>query len=146
MSRQKYRRTGHRSESREMRLVRCACSVLGVTLAASCILILISSAIVCSQKDPVSAVDIAAWISLGLASLIGGVAARFICSEDPHRTALVSGCMFVLVLLLLALISDGISSLLWMAVGYAVSVFLHILGARLAVRICSPRKKKRKNY
>lgn len=146
MARQKYKRTGARSESREMRLMRCACSVLGVTLAASCILILISSAIVCSQKDPVSAVDIAAWISLGLASLIGGIAARFICSEDPQTTALLSGCLFVLVLLVLALISDGISSLLWMAVGYAASVFLHLVGASIAVRMLSPKKRKRKNY
>lgn len=146
MARHKYKRTGHHPQSRELAMMKSACSVLAVTLVASCILVLVSSAVVCSQRDPVSAVDIAAWISLGIASLIGGVAARFVCSEDAERTALVSGCLFVLVLLVLALISDGISSILWMAIGYGLSVFLHLIGAKLAGCIFSTRKRKRKNY
>ena len=147
MARRNYKKTGPRScEAHELTFLICAVRALAVTLVCSCILVLLSSAVVCSLSDPVSATDIAAWIALGVASLIGGAAAYFCSRGDFERTALISGGMFVCVLLILSFVTCSVSSPLWMTLGYAISIGLHLLGARIARRLFGAKKRKRRVY
>ncbi|MBQ2863509.1 MAG: hypothetical protein IJE84_04965 [Clostridia bacterium] len=147
MARQKYRRSNFGSTlTREGRTFFCAVRTLAVTLIASCVLVLASGGIVCSLSDPISAVDIAAWISLGIASFIGGAAAFFSNREDAQRTALLSGVMFICVLVTLSFICDCVRSPFWMLVGYAASVLLCLLGSHAARRIFGSRRRGRRRY
>ena len=147
MARQKYKRSTFGSTlTRESRTFACAVRTLAVTLVASCALVLASGGIVCSLSDPISAVDIAAWISLGVASFIGGVAAFFFNREDSERTALLSGIMFICVLVILAFICDCVRSPFWMLLGYAASVLLCLIGARTARRLFGSRRRGRRSF
>ena len=142
MANRSYNKSRQRGgEPPEFSLFMSAVRALGITLVISCVLVLISSGIVCALPDPVSATDVAAWISLGVASFIGGVVA-FLCNRsEPERTALISGGMLVCVLLLLAFVADSVSSPLWMLIGYAVVVLLHVIGARASVRVLGTKKR-----
>ena len=142
MTRQKNIRAHYReTDTGSSRMLVCAIKSLCTTMIASCLLIFLVASVACSMDDPVGVVDACAWICLGVASLIGGIAAALICKENSTAAAMVSGGMFVLLLLTFAFAFDSINSPLYMMVGYAISLLLHYLGARIAQGIGNGRRR-----
>ncbi len=123
-----------------------ALRALAITLVSACLLLFACAAVLLSLTDPVYAVDYASWVCLGLSSFAGGVAAFFCMREDARTVALLSGGMFICVLLILAFATDGINSPLFMFLGYAVSLALHYLGACAAIKMFGKKKRKNRAY
>lgn len=119
---------------------------LAVTLISAALLAVVSAAILIKTPDPITGVDAAAWTSLGLSCVAGGMAAQAFARERAESTALASGGMLVFVLLAAALVTGGIDRPLYTVLGYAASVILTYLSAKAAKKLFGARKRKRRTH
>ena len=147
MKKQKHRtHRGNDGENKGRSLLFDSLKTLAVILSTAALSAVVSAAILSRTLDPITGVDMAAWVSLGLSSVVGGIAARAFAAENAETTALVSGGMLVCVLTVAALISGGIDRPLYTLFGYALAVMCEYLSAKTAKKLFGAKKKKRRAY
>ncbi len=115
-----------------------------LTLCSSSLLLLLFSYIAYKTRDPAAFVDMAAYLCLGLSSLLGGVLSAAGARDDALLASLCSGGMYVMTLLLMALATDNINSPLYMLLGYAASVLLFVIGAFIFTKLTQRRRGRRR--
>ena len=144
MTVQKNIRARYRDEGTRLSgVISQAAKALCVTVIAASLLVVGTAAVISSFSDPVLYIDAAAWAALAIASFAGGGASFAVSRADYGRISLISGGMFVLLLLILSLVTGSAGSPLFMAAGYGVSVLLHCAGAAAANKLFGGRRKRR---
>ena len=119
---------------------------LAVMLSTAALLSVVGAGILAGTPDPITGVGVAAWVSLGLSCIAGGIAARAFSGENTETVALTSGGMLVCVLAAAALITGGIDRPLYTMLGYGAAVLCEYLSAKTAKRLFGAKKRKRRVY
>ena len=116
---------------------------LCVSVITASLLMLLLAAVMIRLADPVAYIDTAAWVCLGLSCIFAGCASHLISKDEYMRVSLVSGCMFSLLLFMLSIATDSITSFLYTALGYCGVVLLHLIGAALSKKLFGSRRRRK---
>ncbi len=105
--------------------------VCGLTVLAVILLSAVSTMVTLSAPDPVALIPLLSLLSMGLASLIGGILSARRNPSAPLPTGLFSGSVMALLVTVVGLCMGGKSSV--MTWGMRVSILpIHLLGAYIA--------------
>ncbi len=138
------RRHKSKTDSDGASLLFVSAKAYAITLGVSALLLLLFSYIAYMCSDPAAAVDISAYLCLALSSVFGGIIAAVYSQGKETLSAVCSGGMYVITLLLMALATDSINSPLYMMLGYGISVLLFVLGAYAYKKLTTRRRRRRR--
>ena len=125
-------------------------SILGLALSVgiSIALLLIGSLIAISTNDPLALVDPIGYVSLFLASFLGGFACSKLNKQSPYLTGTVCGGAFVLLSMLISFslphtLSSGIDIWLRLAL-HVLSLALFPVGAIFGIKASRPKRRRKR--